>query len=159
MEKLIAVIVVAMTFFSGELLAQEPPQFKVTKVEIIPNSVKDAAGVFFKGQPILEVAPTSGDWGRRLKMGTYRSYRFIATIKISGGARRPDSCLVVTQCIQNGKAVTIGKTRIALEGSTTKYACYQVDPSSAKPGDCIIRTILEVDGKSQSQEFKATIDR
>ena len=157
MKKLITSIMVVATFLSGsELLAQESPQFKVVKVEIIPNSVKDAAGAFFRKQPILEVAPTSGKEDKRIKMGKYRSYRFIATIKTSG-VKKLDSCLVVTQCIRNGKTVILGKTRIALEGSSTKYACYHVYPSSAESGDCIIRTIVEVDGESQPQEFKATI--
>src|SRR5262249_60506643 len=76
--------------------AQELPDLKVVKVEIVPNSVKDSNDAFFRGRPILEVAPTPEKGGERLQLPTYRSYRFIVTIHFGEG-KAPSSVLVRTE--------------------------------------------------------------
>lgn len=157
MKKLIPVIAAVLTcLMSPAALAQELPDLKVIKVEIVPNSAKDSNDPFFRGRPLLEVSPTSEKDGERLQLPRYRSYRFIVTIHVGQG-KAPASFLVSTQSIRDGKIVTLGRTRIALENRFTQYACYNVFPAEAGPGDCLIRTIVEADNDSKALEFKATI--
>lgn len=157
MKKLIPVITAVVTcLMSSAALAQELPDLKVVKVEIVPNSAKDLNAPFFRGRPLLEVATTSEKDGERLQLPRYRSYRFIVTIHVGQG-KAPASFLVSTQSIRDGKIVTLGKTRIALEDRFAQYACYDVYPAEAGPGDCVIRTIVEADNESRALEFKATI--
>jgi hypothetical protein len=60
MRKLVPVVVAAVISLAGSaVLAQELPDLKVVKVEIVPNSEKDyLTDAFFRGRPIIEVAPT-----------------------------------------------------------------------------------------------------
>lgn len=157
MKKLIPVIAAVVTcLMSSAALAQALPDLKVVKVEIVPNSAKDVNDAFFRGRPLLEVSPTSEKDGERLQLPIYRSYRFIVTIHFGQG-KAPGSFLVSTQSVRDGKTVTLGKTRIALEDRSVQYACYHVYPAEAGPGDCVIRTIVEADNESWAFEFKATI--
>jgi hypothetical protein len=159
MRKLLPVVTALMMSLAGSAaLAQELPDLKVVKVEIVPNSEKDLKDAFFCGRPILEVAPTPEKGGARLQLPTYRSYRFIVTIHIGKG-KTPSSFLVRTECVRDGKTVILGKTRLALEDRNAQYACYDVFPAEAGPGDCIIRTIVEADKEQKALDFKATIVR
>ena len=157
MRNLVPTIAAVVISLAGSAaLAEELPALKVVKVEIVPNSAKDLNDPFFRGRPILEVAPTPEKDGERLQLPTYRSYRFIVTIHIGEG-KAPASFLVRTECVRDGKAVILGKTRLALEDRGAQYACYNVFPAEAGPGDCVIRTTVEADKENKSIEFKATI--
>ena len=159
MKKLIPVMAAMIAFLSGSALwAQELPELKVVKVEIVPNSAKDLNDPFFRRRPILEVAPTSKEDDARLQLPTYRSYRFIVTIHVGPG-KAPASCLVSTQSVREGKTVTLGKTRVGFEDRHTFYACYDVFPAEAGPGECVIRTLVEADHKGKALEFEAAIVR
>src|SRR5262249_31099014 len=142
-----AIVVVVICLAGSAALAQELPDLKVVKVEIVPNSVKDLNDPFFRGRPILEVAPTPEKDGERLQLPTYRQYRFIVTIHVGKG-KAPSSFLVRTECVRDGKTVPMGKTHIALDNRLAQYACYPVFPAEAGPGDCVIRTIVEADKES-----------
>lgn len=156
MRNLVPVIVTVVFSVAGSAaLGQELPDLKVIKVEIVPNSVKDN-DAFFRGRPILEVAPTPQKDGERLQLPTYRSYRFIVTIHIGKG-KAPSSLLVRSECVRDGKAVVLGKTRIVQEKRFAQYACYDVFPAEGGPGDCVIRTVVEADKESKALEFNATI--
>jgi hypothetical protein len=135
--------------------AEDLPDLKVVKVEIVPNSAKDN-DAFFRNRPVLEVAPAPEKGGERLQLGTYRSYRFIVTVHVGKG-KAPPSFLVRTECIRDGKAVVLGKTRIAGGDRFAQYACYDVFPAEGGPGECVIRTVVEADKESKVLEFKATI--
>jgi hypothetical protein len=137
-------------------LAQELPDLNVIRVEIVPNSVKDTDDAFFRGRPVLEVAPTPEKGREKLKMQVSRSYRFIVTIHFGKG-KAPSSVLVRTECVRDGKTTAIGKTRIALHDPYSQYACYDVYPGEAGPGDCVIRTVVEADKDNKALEFKAVI--
>ena len=139
-------------------LAQESPALKVVKVEIVPNSVKDRDDAFFRGRPILEVAPRLEKEPERLRLPTYRSYRFIVTVRI-GMDNPPSSFAVETQCLRDGKTVTLGKTRVAVDGRSNQYACYDVFPAEAGPGDCVIRTVIEAHDDKAALDFGAAIVR
>jgi hypothetical protein len=157
MRKLAPVIVaVVIPLVGSPASGQELPDLKVVKVEIVPNSVKDSKDAFFRDRPVLEVAPVAEKDGERLQLPTYRSYRFIATIHFGEG-KAPASVLVRTECIRDGKAVVLGKTRIAVENRNAQYACYDVFPAAGGAGDCVIRTVVEADKESKALEFKATI--
>ncbi len=159
MQRLIPVItafVVSLTLAAAS--AQESPALKVVKVEIVPNSVKDRDDAFFRARPILEVAPGAEKEPESLRLPTYRSYRFIVTIRIGEDAP-PASFAVETQCLRDGKTVTLGKTRVAVDGRQTQYACYDVFPAEAGPGDCEIRTVIEAQNDKAALGFRATIMR
>jgi acyl-CoA synthetase (AMP-forming)/AMP-acid ligase II len=128
---------------------------KVVKVEIVPNSAKDN-DAFFRNRSVLEVAPPPEKDGERLKLPTYRSYRFIVTIHIGKG-KAPPSLLVRTECVRDGKIVVLGKAHIAQEKRFAQYACYDVFPGEGGLGDCVIRTVVEADKETKALEFKATI--
>ncbi len=147
-----------ISFTLSAALAQESPALKVVKVEIVPNSVKDQDDAFFRGRPILQVAPASEKESETLRLPTYRSYRLIVTIRI-GKDNPPSSFAVETQCLRDGKTVTLGKTRVALDGRSTQYACYDVFPAEAGPGDCEIRTVIEAQNDRAPLAFRATIVR
>ena len=159
MKKLIPVMAATIALLSGSALcAQELPELKVVKVEIVPNSAKDLNDPFFRRRPILEVAPTSKEDDARLQLPTYRSYRFIVTIQVGPG-KAPASLLVSTQSVRDGETVTLGKTRVALEDRRMLYACYDVFPAETGPGECVIRTIVKADQEGKALEFKAAIVR
>ena len=85
-------IAAVVTFFTtSEAMAQELPDLKVVKVEIVPNSTKDLNDAFFRGRPMLEVAPASEN-DVRLQLPRYRSYRFIVTIHV-GQRQTPSTYL------------------------------------------------------------------
>ena len=162
MRKVILVLTVFATFVAGSVAsAQALPDLKVVKVEIVPNSALDLKqDLFFRGRPIIEVAPVPENGGEQLKLPTYREYRFIVTVKNVGKGKAPFSCLVRTECVRDGKSVTLGKTRIMYDPAPSAYACYAVFPSAGGLGDCLIRTIVESDTegkKGVSLEFKASI--
>jgi hypothetical protein len=161
-------IVVACAANAGEL-----PDLKVTKVEIIPNSVEDARqDPTFKPEAIIEAAAAeaggnskkSGDVARPMRM--YRSYRFIVTIRNVGKVPVTDTFIVRTECVRDGKEpIVLGKTRIAMMDGVV-FACFDVFPSSGGKGECVIRTIVdaenqvnEVDERASSNtlDFKARI--
>lgn len=158
MRKLVPVIAAVVISLAGSAVsAQELPDLKVVKVEIVPNSEKDLKGdAFWRGRSIIEVAPTPEKGGERLQLPTYRQYRFIVTIQIGKG-KAPSSLLVRTECVRDGKTVVLGKTRIGTDIRIAQYACYAVFPAEAGPGDCVIRTVVEADKETKALEFKATI--
>ena len=129
---------------------------KVLKVEIVPNAAKDAEDGFFRGRPVLEVAPATEKGGERLQLPTYRSYRLIVTVQVGKGDA-PTSLLVKTESVRGEKAVVLGRTSIVPEKRPAQYACYDVFPAEAGPGDCVIRTTVEAGKGTKVLEFKATI--
>jgi hypothetical protein len=153
-----AIATAVLALAASSVLAQERAELKVVKVEIVPNSAKDLNDAFFRGRPILEVTPSPEKDGERLQLPTYRSYRFIVTIQVGKG-KAPDSYLVRTECVRDGKTVIVGKARMASGDRFAQYACYDVFPAEAGPGDCVIRTVVEADKENQALEFKATIVR
>jgi hypothetical protein len=136
--------------------AEDLPDLKVVKVEIVPNSDQDAKSPFFRGRPVIELAAAPAKGGDRFQLPTYRSYRFIVTIHIGNG-KPPASLLVKTECVRDGKTVVLGKTRISLEDRFAQYACYDVFPGQAEVGDCVVRTAVEAGKGAKAHEFKATI--
>jgi len=150
------VALIAMSLAASAVSAEELPDLKVTKVEIVPNSARDLNDPFFRGRPILEVAPATDEHDEPLQLPTYRSYRFIVTVQL-GQAKAPESFLVKTECIRDGKTTLLGKTRIGLENRRSQYACYDVFPAEAGPGECLIRTVVEADTSGESHEFRAMI--
>jgi hypothetical protein len=157
MRKLVPLIAAVVISLAGSAaLAQELPDLKVVKVEIVPNSEKDLKDAFFRDRPIIEVAPTPEKGGERLQLPAYRGYRFIVTIHIGKG-KSPSTLLVRTECVRDGKTVVLGKTRIGRDDRVVQYACYPVFPGEAGPGDCVIRTIVEADKEHKALEFKASI--
>jgi hypothetical protein len=159
MRSLVPALSVAVLALAGSAASgQQQPELKVVKVEIVPNSAKDANDPFFRGRPVVEAAPTPEKGGERLRLPTYRSYRFIVTIH-PGTSNAASSFLVRTECVRDGKTVTLGKTRIAPDGRFAQYACYDVFPAEAGPGDCVIRTVVETGKENKTLEFKATIGR
>jgi hypothetical protein len=157
MRKLVPVVAALLISLAGSaVLAQELPDLKVVKVEIVPNSEKDLKDAFFRDRPIIEVAPPPEKGGERLQLPTYRQYRFIVTIHIGEG-KAPSSLLVRTECVRDGKTAVLGKTRISTDVRVPQYVCYTVFPAEAGPGDCVIRTIVEADKETKALEFKATI--
>ncbi|MHB8953089.1 MAG: hypothetical protein ACYC4U_08915 [Pirellulaceae bacterium] len=141
--------------------AQDLPDLKVAKVEIVPNSVLDLKDAFFGGRPIIEAAPVPEEGSEPLGLPMYRSYRFIVTVKYVGG-KTPASCLVRTECVRDGKSVTLGKARIMYDPAPSAFVCYTVYSSQGGPGDCLIRTIVESEpgGKIGGiLEFRARIDK
>jgi hypothetical protein len=162
MRNLVPVIAAVVISLAGSaLLAQELPELKVVKVEIVPNSERDLeSAAFFRGRPIIEAAPAPDKGGERLQLPSFRSYRLIVTVQIGKG-KTPSSVLVRTECVRDGKTVVLGKTHIGIDGRI-QYACYDIYPGSAEPGDCVIRTIVEADTETKAfetkaLEFKATI--
>jgi hypothetical protein len=156
MRSLVPVIVVVGIALAGSAASgQELPDLKVVKVEIVPNSAKDD-DAFFRNRPVLEVTPPPEKDGERLKLGTYRSYRFIVTVHIGNG-KAPPSLLVRTECVRDGKTVVLGKAHIVRENRFAQYACYDVFPAEGGVGDCVIRTVVEANKESKALEFKATI--
>jgi len=151
---LIAAAMIPLAGASGR--ADELPDLKVVKVEIVPNSAKDADDAFFRGRPVLEVAATPDNGGDRLQLPTYRSYRLVVTVQVGKG-QAPASLLVRTECVRGEKAVVLGKARIVAEERPAQYACYDVFPADAGPGDCLIRTTVEAGKETKVLEFKATI--
>src|SRR5262245_21258967 len=157
MRNLVPVIAAVMIPLAGSSArAEELPDLKVVKVEIVPNSAKDAEDAFFRGRPVPEVAPAPEKGGERLQLPTYRSYRFVVTVQVGKG-KAPASLLVRTECVRGEKAVVLGKTRIVPEERPAQYACYDVFPADAGHGDCLIRTTVEACKEAKALEFKATI--
>ena len=50
-----------------------------------------------------------------------------------------------TECIRQGRAITIGEARVGQLKSPYVYAVYDVFPSSAGAGNCKLRTIVDAD--------------
>ena len=153
--------------------ASELPDLKVTKVEIIPNSVLDAKrDPTFKPEAIIEVAAAEAagnlnnpvNTARPMRM--YRSYRFLVTIQNVGKVPLTGTFIVRTECIRDGKEpIVLGKTRMAMMDGVV-FACFDVFPSSGGKGECVIRTIVDAENQvnegderpsSNTLDFKALI--
>jgi hypothetical protein len=144
--------------------ADELPDLKVTKVEIIPNNVLDArTSPVFKPDGILEVAAAGvGDAPQKtnsapLIMRMYRSYRFIVTIQNSGKVLPSGSFLVRTEYVREGQnSVALGRTRFCMSDRVS-YACFDVYPSEllvaeAKAAGVPLKEILSEAGKSEGMK-------
>ena len=155
MRKLVLVVGAALVFLAGPVLMAQQPSAgpKVVKVEIVPNSVQDVKDPpFTTNGPIIEVAPATGS--TKFQLLASRSYRFIVTVDFGQG-KLPSCLLVETEFILSGKPVIVlGKTHIAADEHV--YACYDVFPSKAGLGDCVIRTSVDAVGNTPL-EFNATI--
>lgn len=162
MRRVVLALPVCVAFALGSAAPpQNRPDLKIAKVEIVPNSVEDLQrDAFFRGRPLIQAAPNPQKEGdERLRLPTNRSYRFIVTIRRDGKGKVPSSFLVRTECVRDGKTVTLGKSRTSLEGRVAGYACYDVFPSTGGDGDCLIRTVVEMDHGKNALDFKATIGK
>jgi hypothetical protein len=134
-------------------------ELKVVKVEIVPNSEGDLKqDAVFQKRPLIELASSDGQPAERFQLMRFRSYRVIATVRNTGAGTGPSSFVVRTDCVKDGKAVTLGKTRIGLEGRAVGYACYDIFPAEGGAGDCLVRTVVEVEDSAKALEFKTTIN-
>jgi hypothetical protein len=159
----------------GTASAADLPDLKIAKVEIVPYSEKDLKqDAFWQGRAMVEFVPAGENGAKpakakagdeRLQLPTYRSYRFIVTVRNVGKAGVPSSFLVRTECVRDGKRVTLGKARINLDRAAG-YACYDVFPAEGGPGACLIRTVVDADKEikqaderaaGKTFEFKASI--
>jgi len=80
----------------------------------------------------------------RIQLHMYRSYRIQVSI-LNGGASSPDFT-VRTECNRNGMNHKLGETRVGpIPQSQTRDAVYDIFPSSAGAGGCIMRTTVDAD--------------
>jgi len=131
-----AVILCLNGVFAPGASAEDLPDLKVSKVEIIPNNLLDArTSPVFKPDAILEVAATEAGAAPRetnsppLVMRMYRSYRLLVTVRNTGRVLPDGPFLVRAECVREGrKPVVLGKTRVCMLGPAV-YACFDVFPS------------------------------
>ena len=94
----------------------------------------------------LKIDPMpSGAQGPKLQLHMSRSYRFQVTIRNAGNLPASNCFVVKTECIKQGNVITLGEAVVGQRTSPYIYAVYDVFPSSAGAGDCILRTIVDAD--------------
>jgi len=97
----------------------------------------------------VSIEPTpQGVNGPKLTLHMSRSYRFQVTIERGGPGQLADTqCFTVrTECIKDGKSVVLGVARVGVTPGMgwNVYATYDVFPSAAGAGDCVLRTTIDV---------------
>ncbi len=122
---LLSVMALGIGLSMGSASAQGLPDLKVENVSIDPVP----AGVL----------------GPKLQLHMNRSYRFQVTIR-NVGAGTVRTCFIVrTECVRQGKTFMLGEALVGQTSGPYIYAVYDVFPSSAGAGDCILRTIVDAD--------------
>lgn len=96
----------------------------------------------------LEIEPEpAGIASPKIELGTYRSYRAIVTVRKTTALPTNSSFLVRTECIRNGQAETVGQARIGDAKGWHLFACYNLYPGEAGPGDCLLRTTIDAENE------------
>ncbi len=96
----------------------------------------------------------------KITLHTSRSYRVEAAIRRTGTAQPggiPDFT-VRTECVRGGSRFRLGETRIGVTAGSgsTLYAVYDIFPSSAGNGDCMLETMVDADNAvAESDESRA----
>ena len=108
-------------------------------------------GVSAQGLPDLKIENIkidplpSGINGPMLQLHMSRSYRFHVTISNVGTAEAHSCFVVRTECIRQGKITPLGEAVVGQANTPYVHAVYDVYPSSAGAGECILRTIVDAD--------------
>jgi hypothetical protein len=80
----------------------------------------------------------------QIQLHMYRSYRIQVSI-LNSGAPSP-SFTVRTECNRNGMKYNLGETHVGpIAQNQTRDAVYDIFPSSAGAGGCMMRTIVDAD--------------
>ena len=160
-QRILALGVLMIIAGAPAAFAEDLSGVKVEKVEIVPNSEKDVNSLYFRGRPVVEAAANSDSGAKpgkvaaeAIQLPTYRSYRLIVTIGYPGNGKAPSSFTVRTDCVRDGKTVTLGKARVGFTKSVNTYACYDVFPAEADTGDCVIRTVVVGDDDTKKPDAK-----
>lgn len=129
MKIFIPLLCLVFCLVGGSAIAQPMPDLKLENIHIEPMP----AGVN----------------GPQMQLHMSGSYRFQVTIRNVGNATAQSCFVVRTQCVRGNSAITLGEALVGQTLSPYIYAVYDVFPSSAGAGDCIIRTIVDVDHRVQ----------
>ncbi len=92
------------------------------------------------------IPPPEGINGPRITLHTYRSYRVEVSIQRNGIGQVADF-KVRTECVRGGTPFLLGETMVSgpAGGGGKLGAVYDIFPSSAGYGDCLLRTIIDAD--------------
>src|SRR5262245_20567625 len=157
----IALASVVLFASASATAAQDQPELKVVKVELVPNSAQDQKqNEFYRNRPIIEIAPASDKEAEPIKLPTFRSYRVIVSVAYDGKLRAPFPCVVSIDAVRDGKTVSLGKAPILYYPAPIVYACFDMFPGQAEIGDYILRVSVQMEGAAKpgkSLEFKAKI--
>ena len=86
---------------------------------------------------------------------TYRSYR--VTVLVSNFGAKTNACFTVrTQCVRGNDVYTLGEGRIGMSSGSVAYAVYDIFPSLAGTGACLLRTVVDADNEVQELSEGAT---
>ncbi len=89
----------------------------------------------------------AGTTAANIQLGTYRSYRMTVTIEKTLALPKGVSFVVRTECIRDGKSITIGEARVGDSKGWNIYATYDVYPGEAGAGHCLLRTTIDADNE------------
>jgi hypothetical protein len=124
---------------------------RIMMVMLITASSRSVCGAFAQGLPDVKITDVAidpkpaGTDTPRIQLHTSRSYRVTVTIQKDRALPKGSSFIVRTECIRNGKAVTLGESRVGEGTGWSIYACYDVYPSQGGGGDCLLRTTVDAD--------------
>ncbi len=92
------------------------------------------------------IPPPEGINGPKITLHAYRSYRVEVSIQRNGIGQVADF-KVRTECVRGGTPFLLGETMVSgpAGGGGKLGAVYDIFPSSAGYGDCLLRTIIDAD--------------
>jgi hypothetical protein len=128
---------------------------KVLVALLFVSSIISSQNLFAQGDlkiTNLNIVPTpEGTQGPALQLHMSRSYRAEVSIQRGGQDQQQGfPCFIVrTECVRGGQSFTLGEARISVAPSSgwNIYAVYDIYPSSAGGGDCILRTVVDANNE------------
>ncbi len=91
--------------------------------------------------------------GNRIILNMHRTYSFRVGFELMSGGKLMSSAqrfTVRTDCIRNGKKIKLGDEHYRIEAGTASFSSdfvYDVFPGEAGGGDCLIRTMIDVNNE------------
>jgi hypothetical protein len=93
---------------------------------------------------------------QRLELHMSRSYRVDFTVVNNGDVTTPEF-MVRTQCVRNGKVYKLGEKQVTkLPSGMSVQNSYNIFPSSAGLGDCVMQTVVDADNRVPEQDESAS---
>lgn len=91
-----------------------------------------------------------------IQLNTGKSYRTVVTILKTTALTQGASFIVRTECIRDNKSVVLGEARVGDSKGWNIYACYDLYPGEAGPGECVFRTTVDADNEINETDESAT---
>jgi len=121
------------------------------------SSIIFTQGLFAEDLKItnFEITPTpKGVNTPQIQLHMYRSYK--VKVDVSKKAYGTPCFTVRTICMRGNQSYTLGEARIGFTSNGWRaYALYDIFPSSAGQGSCMLRTIIDADNEVAERDESA----